>query len=360
MAKTQKNIMQEVFTQKPSPGEPWDVIIIGSGPSALTAAIYTTRGAASTLIVGGDSWGGQLMLTTTVDNFPGFPEGIQGPELMERIRAQAERFGAEFIERNATSVDFSQIPLKVRVDAEEYLSKSVIIATGAETKWLGVPGEDKLRGRGISSCAPCDAPFFKDKIVAVVGGGDSAMEEALVLTKYAIKVYLLHRRSELRASQAMQEKVKNNEKIEIIWDSEVVEAIGREALEKLKLKTKADSQQGKILAAEGAKKYHGNVLMETEEDLLFWELPVDGMFVAIGHSPSTKIFAGQVDLDPKGYIHPKAGEGGYPKSSTNKKGVFVAGDVHDYYYKQAITAAAFGCMAAMEVLDYLDKPTPTW
>jgi len=351
--------MKEIFSQKPKPGEPWDVIIIGSGPSALTAAIYTTRGAASTLIIGGDAWGGQLMLTTTVDNFPGFPKGVQGPELMARIKAQAERFGAEFIDKNATSVDFLQNPLKVAVGDTEYLSKSVIIATGAETKWLGVPGEDKLRGRGISSCAPCDAPFFKDKKVAVVGGGDSAMEEALVLTKYATKVYLIHRRNELRASHAMQEKVKNCKKIEIIWDTEVVEAVGQQALEKLKLKTKAESQQGNILNADGAKKYSGNVLESTQEHLL-WELPVNGMFVAIGHIPSTKIFAGQVDLDPKGYVSPKPGEGGYPKSSTNKKGVFVAGDVHDYYYKQAITAAAFGCMAAMEVLNFLDKPTPSW
>jgi len=359
VGKNSKKKMKEVFSEKPKAGEPWDVIIIGSGPSALTAAIYTTRGAASTLIIGGDSWGGQLMLTTTVDNFPGFPKGIQGPDLMSEMRAQATRFGGEFLEKNVTSVDFSQKPLKVATNDTEYLARSVIVATGAETKWLNIPGEDKLRGRGISSCAPCDAPFFKDKVVAVVGGGDSAMEEALVLTKYATKVFLIHRRAELRASHAMQEKVKNHGSIEIIWDTEVMEAMGEQALEKLKLKTNANSQMGLRLKSEGVSSFGGNVT-ETAGELILWELPVGGMFVAIGHSPATKIFAGQINLNPKGYVEPKPGETGYPKSSTGVEGVFVAGDVHDYHYKQAITAAAFGCMAGMDALNYLDKPTPSW
>ncbi len=318
--------MQEVFSPKPKSGDPWDVIIIGSGPSAMTAAIYTTRGAASTLIIAGENWGGQLMLTTTVDNFPGFPKGIEGPDLMTLMRAQAVRFGGEFLERNATAVDFSHKPLKVMVGDEQYLAQSVIVATGAETKWLGIPGESRLRGRGISSCAPCDAPFFKDKIVAVVGGGDSAMEEALVLSKYASKIYLIHRRDAFRASQAMQKKVKNNKKIEIVWDTEVLEAIGEQSLEKLKLRTKNKPE---------------------------WELAVSGLFVAIGHDPATKPFVNQLTLDAKGYVTPKPQN--YAKSATGVEGVFVAGDVHDYRYKQAITAAAFGCMAAMDALHFLDK-----
>ncbi len=318
--------MQEVFSRKPKSGEPWDVIIIGSGPSALTAAIYTTRGAASTLIIAGETWGGQLMLTTTVDNFPGFPQGIEGPELMTLMRTQATRFGGEWLEKNATAVDFLQRPFKVIVGDTQYLARSVIVATGAETKWLGIPGEVRLRGRGISSCAPCDAPFFKGKTVAVVGGGDSAMEEALVLSKYASKVYLIHRRDTFRASQAMQAKVKSIKKIEIIWDTEVLEAMGEHTLEKLKLQTK-----GKPV----------------------WELALSGLFVAIGHDPATRPFAGQLNLDMKGYITPKPQN--HAKSATGVEGIFVAGDVHDYYYKQAITAAAFGCMAAMDALHYLDQ-----
>ena len=200
----------------------WDVAIIGSGPAGLTAGIYTTRGALSTVIVGGSSWGGQLMLTSEVDNFPGFPEGVMGPDLMEKMKAQAIRFGAEFITSDVTSVDFSSHPFGLTTNNQKILAKSVIIATGAETKWLGVLGEKELIGRGISSCAPCDAPFFKEKDVLVVGGGDSAMEEALVLTKYAKKVTIIHRKREFRASKAMQDKVFGNNKIEIVWDIEVL------------------------------------------------------------------------------------------------------------------------------------------
>lgn len=316
------------FAQKPqNPTEPWDVAIIGSGPASLTAAIYTTRGAASTLILGGDKWGGQLMLTTEVDNYPGFPEGIEGPELMQKMRKQSERFGAEFIERNVDTVEFDKEYFELTVGETKYLTKSVIIATGAETRWLGVPGEDKLRGRGVSSCAPCDAPFFKDKDVAVIGGGDSAMEEALVLTKYSKSITIVHRREEFRASVAMQKKVLENKKIKVIWNAQVKEFVGEQKLEKVLLK---DTKTGKTR-----------------------ELVVEGAFVAVGHIPSTSIFKGKVELDEKGYIIVR------DHTKTSKEGVFVAGDVHDYHYRQAVTAAGFGCMAGMEVIKYLDEKQET-
>lgn len=299
----------------------WDTAIIGSGPAGLTAGIYTTRGALSTVIIGGSSWGGQLMLTSEVDNFPGFPEGIVGPELMENMKKQTLRFGAEFIQSNVTKVDFSSKPFKLFVDEKTIQAKSVIIATGAETKWLGVKGEKELIGRGISSCAPCDAPFFKEKYVLVVGGGDSAMEEALVLTKYASRVTIIHRKSEFKASKAMQEKVFANKKIDVIWDSEVEEILGSMKLEGVKLKNNKTNEISEIKA--------------------------DGLFVAIGHNPTSELFKGLVDLDEKGYIVPKSG------SKTNIEGVFVSGDIHDHTYRQAITAAGYGCMAGMEVVNYV-------
>ncbi|NTV79012.1 MAG: thioredoxin-disulfide reductase [Clostridiales bacterium] len=299
----------------------WDVAIIGSGPAGLTAGIYTTRGALSTIIIGGSSWGGQLMLTSEVDNFPGFPAGILGPELMENMKKQALRFGAEFVPSNVNAVDFSKKPFKLIFDEKTIQAKSVIIATGAETKWLGVKGEKELIGRGISSCAPCDAPFFKEKYVLVVGGGDSAMEEAQVLTKYASKVTIIHRRDEFKASKAMQDKVFSNKKIDVIWDSEISEVIGQQKLESVKIKNIKTNIETKI--------------------------KVDGIFVAIGHNPSSTIFKGLIDLDEKGYVSPKNG----PK--TNVEGVFVSGDVQDYTYKQAITAAGYGCMAGMEVVNYI-------
>lgn len=299
----------------------YDVCIIGSGPAGLTAGIYTTRGALSTVIVGGSSWGGQLMLTSEVDNFPGFPTGIMGPLLMENMKNQAIRFGAEFIQDNVTSVDFSSVPFKLMTNDQRLMARAVIIATGAETKWLGVKGEKELIGRGISSCAPCDAPFFKEKYVLVVGGGDSAMEEALVLTKYASKVTLIHRKSEFKASKAMQEKVFANEKINIIWDSEIQEIKGEQKLEGVKLKN-----------------------IKTGEET---EITADGLFVAIGHNPTSELFKGLVDLDEKGYIVPKSG------SKTNIEGVFVSGDIHDHTYRQAITASGYGCMAGMEVVNYI-------
>ena len=323
------------YTSKPKKGMPWDVAIIGSGPASMTASIYTTRGAASTIVFAGDVWGGQLMLTTTVDNFPGFPEGVQGPDLMQLMRKQSERFGSEFIDRNVDEVDFKADPKRIVAAAKDYYAKTVIIATGADTKWLGVPGEDKLRGRGVSSCAPCDAPFFKDKIVAVVGGGDAAMEEALVLTKYAKEVVIIHRRDEFRASAAMQEEVfkkEKEEKIKIVWNSEITEFIGDLKLEKVRLK---NIKTGKPS-----------------------EMFLDGVFVAIGHIPATGIFKSKVDLDEKGYVKPVS-KPSYT-SSTNIDGVFVAGDVHDYTYRQAITAAGFGCMAGMDALKYLDKSGPSW
>jgi len=299
----------------------WDTAIIGSGPAGLTAGIYTTRGALSTVIIGGFSWGGQLMLTTEVDNFPGFPEGIMGPELMEKMKAQTIRFGAEFIQDNVTSVDFSKRPFVLTVHGSLITAHSVIIATGAETLWLNIPNEKELIGRGISSCAPCDAPFFKEKEVLVVGGGDSAMEEALVLTKYAKHVTIVHRRNEFRASKAMQERVFKNEKISIEWNLEVQEVVGKDKFEGIKVKNN-----------------------QTNEDK---ELRADGMFVAIGHKPTSKIFKGLVDTDEKGYIVPKVG------AKTNIEGVFVSGDIHDHTYRQAITASGYGCMAGMEVVNYI-------
>jgi len=326
-------MQQEEFTRKPKEGGVWDVAIIGSGPSAFAAGIYTTRGAASTLILGGVNWGGQLMLTTEVDNFPGFPEGIQGPDLMNAMRAQVERFGAEFHTDDVESVKFGANGThELTAGGKTYKARSVIIATGAETKWLGVPGEDRLRGRGVSSCAPCDAPFFKDKKVMVVGGGDAAMEEALVLTKYSPEVTIVHRRDAFRASEAMQKKILDSGKIKVIWNTEVVELKGESMLESVVLKNNETGQTQ--------------------------EMSTEGLFVAIGHVPSTGIFKGVVELDEKGYVKPQDVDGAI--SGTSVRGVFVAGDVHDYHYRQAITAAGFGCMAGMDTLKFLDKQSPSW
>jgi len=313
--------MEEIFAPKPKAGEPWDVVIVGSGPAAFTAAIYTTRGAASTLIVGGEKWGGQLMLTTVVDNYPGFPDGIQGPDLMVAMRKQAERFGGQFVQSSVESVDLSKKPFEVSSAGTKYLAKTIIIATGAATLWLDALGISKLIGRGVSSCAPCDAPFFKGKRVAVVGGGDSAMEEALVLTKYATEVTIIHRRDEFRASQAMQQKVLGSGKVKVLWNTEVTEAVGEAKLERVLLKNNKDGTTS--------------------------ELALDGLFIAIGHKPETDLFVGKIGVDERGYI--KVTE----NSKTSVPGVFVAGDVHDWHYKQAVTAAGFGCMAGMDVLALL-------
>jgi thioredoxin reductase (NADPH) len=266
------------------------------------------------------------MLTTEVDNFPGHP-GIMGPELMQKMREHASLFGGEFVSQNVDSIDISSKPFKLIANGLQTTARSIIIATGAETVWLDVPGLSELIGRGISSCAPCDAPFFKNKKVAVVGGGDSAMEEALVLTKYASEVTIIHRRDAFRASAAMQQKVLANEKVKVLWNTEVVNVSGEGKLEGINIKN--------------------NSIMEPSNSYL----EVDGLFVAIGHTPSTEIFKGKIDLDEKGFVK-KYEKDGY-SMATNIPGVFVAGDVHDHHYKQAITASGFGCMAAMDCLNYL-------
>ncbi len=300
----------------------YDVIIIGSGPSGLTAAIYTTRASLKTLVVAGDKWGGQLMLTTEVENFPGFPEGIQGPDLMANIRKQAEHHGAEIVDVKFVEGDFHKAggPFTITTEEKTYQAKTVIIATGADTKWLGVPGEAEKIGRGISSCAPCDAPFFKEKDVIVAGGGDSAMEEACVLTRFAKSVTIVHRREELRASQIMQEKARANPKIKFALNTEITEITGEFKVEGVTLKNNATGETS--------------------------EMKIDGVFVAIGHIPNSKVFPG-IDIDEKGFI--KAAE----HTKTNIEGVFVAGDVHDKEYMQAITAAGLGCQAALDAERWL-------
>lgn len=314
---------QQLFAPKPAnPAEAWDVCIIGSGPAGLTAAIYTTRGALSTLIIGGEAWGGQLMLTTTVDNYPALP-GIQGPELMQKMRDHSVSFGAEFVEKNAESIDVSKKPFEIVAGGTKYLANSVIVAVGADTKWLDAPGIKEFIGKGVSSCAPCDAPFFKDKKVAVVGGGDSAMEEALTLARYATEVMIIHRRDAFRASAAMQQKVLSEPKIKVLWNTEVKEVKGGNQVEK--------------------------VVVANSKENTTAELSLDGIFIAIGHVPSTSIFQGKIELDEKGYVKV------FDHTQTSVPGVFVAGDVHDYHYKQAVTAAGFGCMAAMETIKYLEE-----
>lgn len=298
----------------------YDVIIIGSGPAGLTAAIYTTRADLKTLVISGVKWGGQLMLTTEVENFPGFPEGIQGPDLMQNMRKQAERFGTEYVDDDFTSTDFSSKPFKISVGDKIYEGKSVIIATGADTKWLEVPGEKEKIGRGVSSCAPCDAAFFRNKKVIVVGGGDSAMEEALVLTKFATGVTLVHRKDAFKASEIMQKRVKENSKIQIMFNTEITEILGEGKVEKVKIKNNKTNQIS--------------------------EMPIDGVFVAIGHMPNSKLFK-DIDIDEAGFVKV------YDHYLTNKKGIFVAGDIHDSHYKQAVTAAGYGCAAALEAEKWL-------
>lgn len=313
-----------------------NVIIIGSGPAALTAALYNARANLKPLLFAGAKWGGQLMLTTDVENFPGFVEGIQGPELMMNFRKQAERFGAEILEKEVSAVDFKKRPFSVTAEGEVYQAKAVIIATGAETNWLGLENEQRLIGKGVSSCAPCDAFFFKDKKVIVVGGGDSAMEEALTLTKFATEVTIIHRRDEFKASKIMLDRARKNEKIKFITNTVVVDVLGKDKVEGVKIKDTADNSEK--------------------------EMPVDGVFVAIGHSPVTKIFKGQVDLDEKGYVVRKEtaplanGEGSHAhfNMATSVEGVFVAGDVHDFHYKQAVTAAGYGCAAALEAERWIE------
>jgi thioredoxin reductase (NADPH) len=301
----------------------YDVVIIGSGPAGLTAAIYASRALVKTLVIGGRVPGGQLMLTTGVENFPGFSNGIQGPDLMMEIRKQAERFGADVIDEDVDGVDFKQKPMRVTAGGHTVTSNAVIIATGSSAKWLGLPSEEKLRGRGISSCATCDGYFFRNKRVAVVGGGDTAVEEALFLTKYATEVLIIHRRDKLRATKIMQSRVLSNTRIKFLWNSVVDDILGKAKVEWLKVRNVKTGEASMV--------------------------PCDGLFVAIGFEPNTKVFKGQIELDEKGYVMVKNG------TESSAKGVFIAGDVHDYKYRQAITAAGEGCKAAIDALSYLEE-----
>ncbi|MEK7252480.1 MAG: thioredoxin-disulfide reductase [Actinomycetota bacterium] len=299
------------------------LIIIGSGPAGLTAAVYAARGGLEPLLIEGVGAGGQLMLTTDVENYPGFPDGIMGPEMMELFRKQAGRFGTRFISSDVSRVDFSQRPFQVWVDDERYESKAIIVSTGASARWLDVPGEDKLRGHGVSACATCDGFFFKQKELVVVGGGDSAMEESLFLTKFASKVTVIHRRDEFRASKIMADRVMNHPKITIRWNSAVTEVIGSTSVTGVRL---VDTVTGK-----------------TEE------YPTEGLFVAIGHTPNTQLFDGQLELDAKGYLRTFTG------TATSVPGVFGAGDVVDSTYRQAVTAAGMGCEAAIDAERWLES-----
>ncbi len=305
------------------------VIIIGSGPAGYTAAIYAARANLVPLMLTGVQSGGQLMLTTLVENYPGFVEGIQGPELMETMKKQAEHFGTEMIAEDATAVDFSRRPFVVRAGEQAWEGHTVILATGASAKLIGLPAESKLMGRGVSTCATCDGFFFKDQNIMVVGGGDSAMEEALYLSRLGRKVEVVHRRDALRASKIMQERAFKNPKIEFVWDSAVDDIF--------------DVSQGKVTG----------VRLKNVKTGALAERPVDGLFVAIGHQPNTQIVRGQLELLPNEYIKVKPGT-----TETSVPGVFAAGDVQDHTYRQAVTAAGTGCMAALEAERYLEATQP--
>ncbi len=300
-----------------------NVIIIGSGPAGLTAAIYTARANLKPLVFEGFQYGGQLMNTTDIENFPGFPDGIMGPELMDNMRAQAKRFEANLIQKNVEAIDVSQRPFTVTVDGETYETKTLIMATGANAKMLGIEAETRLLGRGVSTCATCDGFFFSGKEIVMVGGGDSAMEEAIFLTKFASKVTIVHRRDQLRASKIMQERALQHEKIAFIWDSVVEDIIGDQKVESLNVK---NVKTGKIT-----------------------NVTCDGFFLAIGHIPNTSLVEGQIDLTEQGYIVTKP-----DSTATSVKGVFAAGDMQDSKYRQAITAAGSGCMAAIELERFLE------
>ena len=300
------------------------VVIIGSGPAGLTAALYAARANLSPLVIEGLEAGGQLMLTTAVENFPGFQDGIMGPDLMANMRAQAERFGAEFVRGNVTRVSLTSAPFEVETSDELWLARSVILSTGASARLLGLPSERALMGHGVSTCATCDGFFFRGKPIAVIGGGDSALEEATFLTRFASHVTVVHRRDTLRASKIMQDKAFDNPKISFVWNSEVVDVL--------------DPKDG---AVSGLRlRDHVTGVEQT--------IAVEGVFVAIGHTPNTSLFVGQLDMDEAGYLVTRDG----PK--TNIPGVFACGDVQDRTYRQAITAAGSGCMAAIEAERYLE------
>jgi thioredoxin reductase (NADPH) len=299
-----------------------ELIIIGGGPAGYTAALYAARANLEPLVIEGFSWGGQLMITSDVENYPGFPDGVMGPELMQSFRQQAERFGAEFLTDDVTAVDFSERPFRVYVDDEVHLAQTVIVATGASARQLGLPSEQVLQGRGVTYCATCDGAFYRDREVLVVGGGDSAMEEAIFLTKFASKVTVIHRRDEFRASQIMVDRARANPRIDFVLNAEVDEVLGEGKLTGVRLRSTVNDDT--------------------------WEVPADGLFVAIGHDPNTKLFVDQLDHDAAGYLVTKAGT-----TETNVPGVYAVGDVVDHTYRQAITAAGSGCMGALDAERFL-------
>jgi thioredoxin reductase (NADPH) len=298
------------------------VIILGAGPAGLSAAIYTSREGFEPLVIGGYNPGGQLLLTTVVENIPGFPDGIDGPEIVSRMRQQAQKFGTRFIDQNASEVDFSKKPYKVVADGKTYEAETLIIATGANAKWLGIPSEQKFVGRGVSSCGTCDGPFFKNKDVIVVGGGDTAMEDALFLTRFATSVTIMHRREEFKASKIMLDRARSNPKMRFIVNKTIEEILGGVHVTGVRLKD-----------------------VKTNE---ITEMKIDGVFIAIGYAPNTEIFKGKLNLNAMGYIVPKSDE-----VLTEYEGVFVAGDVADHFYRQAATAMGSGVKAALHVREYL-------